>query len=155
MPYFPFVSDDLVIGPDGELTVEGEALRARLAKLRGRYRLRGDGTGFVILERVGRSYESSGRVLMSGEVAGPNTMLEIVDAISHNAWRGELVVSNGEDTRGLVFDRGAFRLRLLVTILNLTNRRGVLFKLLFDYGTPLICGFDRFSQASDVGICQL
>jgi len=109
VPYSVLVSDDLVIGPDGAITVTGEGLRARLSKGRGRYRLRGGTTGFLIFERIGRSYESGGRVLMSGEIVGTGTMLEIVDAISHNGWRGELVVSSGDDTRGLVFDRGALR----------------------------------------------
>lgn len=109
MPYSGFVSDELVIGPDGEVVVEGETLRATLAVSAGRYRLRGGDTGLLILERVGKRRKGSGRVLMSGEIVGPSTVLEIVDAIAHHRWTGELCVLGGNGTRGLVLDGAALR----------------------------------------------
>jgi hypothetical protein len=55
----------------------------------------------------------------------------------------------------LIFKRRSRRVQVVSLLLNFTYRKGVLFKLLFDRCTPLVCRFQRLLQPAKVRICLL
>lgn len=55
----------------------------------------------------------------------------------------------------LLFKTGPIGMQLITLCLYLTNRKSVLFKLLFDLSTLCNCGFDYLFQPAKISICLL
>lgn len=98
---------ELVIGEDGGLSPSAGAA-ALLAGHAGRYRIIEGSPGVLILQRADGRPLARARVLMTGELIGKTTVLELVSMIMHNGWRGELTL-HGSVTRRLTFDQSALR----------------------------------------------
>ena len=119
MEYDRAVSDpgDLVeVEESGRVVrVRGRDAQRRLGLVSGRYRLIAASAGMLVLRaeheelEEGREPDLSGRVLMSGELIGRTSMLEVLNLIGQSGWRGELSVYSGGHRRLLSFDQGAVR----------------------------------------------
>jgi hypothetical protein len=101
---------ELIIREDGALVASGKVVSELLADHAGRYRIVLGPPGVLVLERCDgiRRSELRSRVLMTGEIVGQTTVLELVSMIMHNAWRGELSLLESP-TRRLMFDQGALK----------------------------------------------
>jgi hypothetical protein len=101
---------ELIIREDGALLASGKAASELLAEHAGRYRIVLGPPGVLVLEHEGSSGRSElrRRVLMTGEIVGKSTVLELVSMIMHNGWRGELSLLQSP-ARRLNFDQGALK----------------------------------------------
>jgi len=104
------VADDRIrIGSDGSLTLATDALRARLGKDAGEYRLEEGPTGMWLMSRLAADGKTRGRVLMMGELVSRMTVVEIINLVTSANWRGELHIVGTGGRRILSVDQGALK----------------------------------------------
>lgn len=97
---------DVAIGPDGTIRTSG-ATAQMLARLAGKYRLLVNAPGVLVLRRADEAQYR--RVLMAGEVIDKMTVLEVINVIASNNWRGDLHVFGPGSHRMLTFDQAALK----------------------------------------------
>ncbi|MBN1655059.1 MAG: DUF4388 domain-containing protein [Deltaproteobacteria bacterium] len=102
--------DRISINKDGSIRVAGEVTRHRLGQLAGNYRIVAGPPGVVILRRHEEGLaDDSVRVLMSGEIIGKTTILDVINMIGNANWRGELHILGHDSYRALSFDKGVLK----------------------------------------------
>ncbi len=104
------MADDRIrIGSDGSLALATEALRSRLGKCAGEYRLEEGPTGMWLMSRLAADGKTRGRVLMMGELVSRMTVVEIINLVTSANWRGELHIIGNAGRRILSVDQGALK----------------------------------------------
>jgi hypothetical protein len=96
-------------GVDGSIAIEGDALRAELARQAGEYRIEQGPAGMLLLARISAQGRPRGRVLMMGELISRMTVVEIINVVTSTNWRGELHIVGPYGRRVLTVDQGALK----------------------------------------------
>lgn len=99
----------IVIGADGSVRPAPGADPTALGARAGSYELLPSPQGLLIFEGEPLSGYAVPRLLMMGQILGPTTVLEIINMVATNGWRGELVVLGDGSERRLSCERGALK----------------------------------------------
>lgn len=99
----------VVVRRDGTLAADGEAAREALAGAAGTYVLRDGPPGVLLLERQDGDTGARDRVLAAGELVAKSSVLELIQTVCANGWRGELALFGSDTRRRLMFDHGALK----------------------------------------------
>lgn len=98
------------IDSDGVVRAAGRAAAAQLRSREGAFRLLPSPSHVVFLRLTGedgrRDEEDGAIVRLAGEIPAPGTICDVLGLVGQSGWRGELVVSDGENTRSIFFDKG-------------------------------------------------
>jgi hypothetical protein len=101
----------IVIGADGALRPAPGTDPSALGALAGSYQVLPSPPGLLILQDQDRAPDSgkAARILMMGQVLTSTTVLEIINMVANNGWRGELVVLGDDAERRFRCERGALQ----------------------------------------------
>jgi hypothetical protein len=99
----------IVIETDGSIRPAAGTDPRVLASRSGTYQLLPSPPGLLILQGEVPVDGKAPRVLMTGQVLTSSTVLEIINMVANNGWRGELVVLGEDSERRLSCERGALQ----------------------------------------------
>lgn len=97
-----------LVSIQGDAPRDGSAPASSSARPAPTYRVLAEIDDLVIL-RCMSGAPSVARLLMAGEIVSDTSVLEAINTISTNAWRGELVVQGSDSLRRIRFDHGAVK----------------------------------------------
>lgn len=101
-------TDLIIVTPDGQIRVVGKQAQDVLRARPGEYRLLLGLSGMMVLcqDTSGRGDDQGDRVLLAGEVVSSGTVVEVINMIAAQKWRGQLQILASDSHRVLLFDQG-------------------------------------------------
>lgn len=100
------LADAVTIQPDGTVTPTGPAAQEVLSRHVGPARVREMTPGVLLVQRTDAGAGVLERIVSFGEITGETTILDVIQGLAANDFRGVLTVANQDARRRIRIDRG-------------------------------------------------